>query len=52
MPEIGLDEADRCVYCGRILHNPPNCCKEAIADYENDIWEYEAHTYIPEENVY
>jgi hypothetical protein len=36
VPEIGLDEADRCIYCGAIIRLPPTCCEEAISDFEDE----------------
>ena len=38
MPEIGLDEADRCPYCDKILSLPPDCCEQAKQD-EEQAWQ-------------
>jgi len=34
VPDLDLDEADRCPHCGKILRDPPNCCEKLIADHE------------------
>jgi hypothetical protein len=36
--KIGLDEGDRCVYCGAILRLPPTCCQEALSDFEEEYF--------------
>jgi hypothetical protein len=29
MPDLTIDEADRCPYCDKVLRDPPICCDEA-----------------------
>lgn len=39
MPELTLDEADRCLFCGDILYDPPACCQAMIdhhSAYDDD----------------
>jgi hypothetical protein len=31
-----FDDADYCVYCGQVLLEPPNCCKDAMNEYRED----------------
>jgi predicted amidophosphoribosyltransferase len=37
MPDLTLDEADRCPYCNKILRDPPNCCPEMIEDSDKQF---------------
>lgn len=52
MPDLTLDEADRCPYCGAILRYPIKCCKvmrdeeilrQKLEESEQHDIEYDEH---------
>jgi hypothetical protein len=39
MPEFVLpDEADHCVYCGKVLTDPPSCCDKAMEEWDKEFF--------------
>ncbi len=37
MPDLTLDEADRCPHCGKILRMPPICCLKMANEYDEEM---------------
>jgi hypothetical protein len=55
MPEMTLDEADRCPHCGKILYDPPKCCRDVIAEYERESkseWDAAGEEFVSDQDLY
>jgi predicted amidophosphoribosyltransferase len=37
MPEFTLDESDKCPHCGHPLRDPPNCCRDMMREYAEEM---------------